>query len=419
MISETTAALGTFAALGVGAFFLNAITKATARQRAEAERRREDAFVHAWMQYYRDTGVRTEPLPPYPDTGTAAGASPMSWQSEAPLFVPASSMRMETQEWVWPGVIASGDLTLLAGAPGMGKTQVACYAAATVSRGAAWPDGAAAKRGSVIFCETEDRPSQTILPRLHAAGADVSKIEFGEHMDLSASMGMLAAQASTLPDLRLIVLSPVLTFFGKTSNDDNTVRTKLRPLLEWAAARRIAVLGVIHPPKSGPANVFAGSDAYRRACRAAWQLVVDPNDPEPDERRKGRLMVAAKANNAPDTMRLAYRIEGVRLLPSGIVTSRIRWHAPSVGRPSGGTSTPHDDGACPTPQDVAAARSALATARAWLECQLANGAMDSGEIKRAATSIGIAEVTLYRAAESLGVAREDRPGLQTKLWTLP
>jgi hypothetical protein len=115
-------------------------------------------------------------------------------------------------------------------------------------------------KGVIILCETEDRPVLALRPRLEAAGADLFRIAFGRHMDLSTGMNALAEQAEWMPDLRLLVLSPVLTFFGPTSNDDITVRAKIRPLLEWAAARNVAVLGIIHPLKQGSQDVFAGCD---------------------------------------------------------------------------------------------------------------------------------------------------------------
>ena len=111
---------------------------------------------------------------------------------------------------------------------------------------------------------------------------------------------------------------------------DITVRAKIRPLLEWAAARNVAVLGIIHPLKQGSQDVFAGCDAFRRAARAAWRCVIDPADDEPLEKRKRRLIIAAKVNNAPDDLRLAYRIEGVEL-PGGIASSRVVFQP--VGRP--------------------------------------------------------------------------------------
>ncbi len=43
--------------------------------------------------------------------------------------------------WLWPGRIARGKITLLAGDPGLGKSLVALDIAARLSRGAPWPDG--------------------------------------------------------------------------------------------------------------------------------------------------------------------------------------------------------------------------------------------------------------------------------------
>jgi putative DNA primase/helicase len=323
-----------------------------------------------------------------------------------PLFVSAANVAMTPVDWLWTGVIACGDLTLLGGEPGMGKSQVAAYAAATVSRGGQWPDGSRAKRGHSILCEIEGRHESALRPRLEAAGADLSRIEFGKHMDLSTGMGELAAQAPRLPDLRLLVLSPVLTFFGKTSNDDNSVRAKLRPLLEWAAARSVAVLGIIHPLKQGSRDVFAGCDAYRRAARAAWRCITDATDGEPVEKRKRRLIVAVKVNNAPDDVRFAYRIQGMQL-PGGISTSRAVF--------------------LPSPAEVPQASRGVAikdrmTAKAveqWLLAWLAKGSIDSAVLKTAADKDGIATGPLYRAAEALGIRRTALPGTQRKLWTLP
>jgi hypothetical protein len=338
-------------------------------------------------------------------------ARPEETAASEALFAPADSFEIEAPDWLWPGVIAAGDLTLLGGAPGMGKSQMAIYAAATISRGGAWPDGSRAKRGSTILCETEDRPGNALRPRLEAAGADISRVHFGRHMDLSRDMAALASQADALPDLRLLVLSPVLTFFGATSNDDNTVRTRLRPLFEWAAARSVAVVGIIHPLKHGPADVFAGCDAYRRACRAAWRLALDPGDDNPVEKLKRRVMLAAKVNNAPDALRLLYRIEGVTL-PGGIETSRVSFsqHPASAEAPK----------VAVVPKTRTMSPDA---ARAWLLAQLADGPRTSGQLADAMAADGISwassKPATYKAAANLNIERRPIAGSRLKMWVLP
>ena len=47
--------------------------------------------------------------------------------------------------WLWPGRIALGKVTLLAGDPGLGKSFVTLDIAARVSRGASWPDECSAR----------------------------------------------------------------------------------------------------------------------------------------------------------------------------------------------------------------------------------------------------------------------------------
>ena len=214
----------------------------------------------------------------------------------------------------------------------------------------------------------------------------------------------------------MLVLSPVLTFFGATSNDDNTVRAKLRPLLEWAAARNVAVLGIIHPLKTGSAEVFAGCDAYRRACRAAWRLAFDPADDEPVEKLKRRVLLAAKVNNAPDALRLAYRIEGVEL-PGGISTSRVVFAAESA-LPECKYSS-REDGADRRGAEAPRIKEAAAV-RAWLAGQLADGPKSAPELKATAAKAGTSARSLYRAADALGVIREPmNDGTTRKRWRLP
>lgn len=64
----------------------------------------------------------------------------------------------EQLEWLWPGRIPLGKLTLLAGDPGLGKSFVTLDMAARVSTGASWPDTPILKQtaGGVILLNAED-----------------------------------------------------------------------------------------------------------------------------------------------------------------------------------------------------------------------------------------------------------------------
>jgi hypothetical protein len=85
-----------------------------------------------------------------------------------------STVVPERIEWLWPGRIAVGKLTLFGGKPGVGKSQLTSCLAATVSKGAEWPCGEGrSPQGAVVMLSAEDGIADTIVPRLIAAGADL------------------------------------------------------------------------------------------------------------------------------------------------------------------------------------------------------------------------------------------------------
>ena len=106
------------------------------------------------------------------------GASMPSPAPRALLSQRASDVVPEQIEWLWPGRIAAGKLTLIGGKPGLGKSQVTIFIASTVTLGAQWPcNEGCSPRGSVVIFSAEDGLADTIVPRLMAAGADRTRIE--------------------------------------------------------------------------------------------------------------------------------------------------------------------------------------------------------------------------------------------------
>jgi len=249
----------------------------------------------------------------------------------AALFTSAATITQQSTDWLWPNVFPAGALSLLSGQPKAGKTQVSLDCAARISAGLGWPTGERCATGGVAIFEVEDMGASSIVPRLVAAGADLSRIVIrdaqGGALDISEQMPRVASELAAVGGVRLLVLSPLLAFFGTGVSDDATIRRRLRPLLEWAANTGAAVLGIVHPPKRPGNNLeaqFAGADTYRRAARAAWVVMPDPADnAAADAEQKRRLLVCAGINAAADDLRLRFRIEGVEV--DGIGASRIAW----------------------------------------------------------------------------------------------
>src|SRR4029077_3424108 len=88
----------------------------------------------------------------------------------------ASEIEPQPVVWLWPSRIAIGKQTLIAGEPGLGKSQIATSLVATVTTGGPWPhEEGRAPLGNAIILSAEDGIADTIVPRLHAAGANCER----------------------------------------------------------------------------------------------------------------------------------------------------------------------------------------------------------------------------------------------------
>src|SRR5262245_45412641 len=101
------------------------------------------------------------------------------WEGYKQLVVhEASAVDPAPVKWLWPGRLAIGKTTLIGGDPGLGKSQLSIFIASIMSRAGKWPckEGSSPER-SIIMLSAEDGVSDTIVPRLMAAGADRRKIK--------------------------------------------------------------------------------------------------------------------------------------------------------------------------------------------------------------------------------------------------
>lgn len=87
----------------------------------------------------------------------------------------ASSIAPTSVRWLVPGLIPLGKLTVVAGAPGLGKSLWTTLLAAEVSTGRTTGD-LAGHAGAALIASAEDDPSDTIAPRLIAADADLNAV---------------------------------------------------------------------------------------------------------------------------------------------------------------------------------------------------------------------------------------------------
>jgi hypothetical protein len=338
-----------------------------------------------------------------------------------------ADVRPEPVRWLWPGRIACGKVTMLAGNPGLGKSQITASLAATVTTGGLWPvDRTRAERGAAVFLNAEDDAGDTLVPRLTAAGADLTLCHVIDAVNiadreglprqrgfaLSRDVSALTETLASFGNVKLLVIDPVSAYLGAVDSHRNAeVRALLAPLSDMAARLGVAVVCVSHLNKGGGTDALArvtGSLAFVAAARAAWIVARDPQDPE------RRLFLPAKNNIGPDASGLAFGIEPVTL-DDGIETSRLAWHTEPV------SVTASEALAADGGQDRRSEAPQSAEAEAWLAEALAVGPVATETLRQRARADGIAWRTVERAKTALDV-RARRHGFGESgrwAWELP
>lgn len=318
-------------------------------------------------------------------------------------------------QWLWPGRVPLGRISLLVGRPGEGKSFLTTDMTARVSTGRTWPDGSPCPCGSVILVSAEDDPHDTIRPRLDAHGADVRRVhllatvrrrgEGGRLVEAMFTLEDLPALTEALerqPDCRLIVIDPIGSFIGggTDSHRDNEVRAVLAPVAQLAERYGPAVLIVAHRRKSAGTiadDLAIGSRAFTGIARAVWHLTRDTDD------KRRRLLLSGKNNLAPEGTGLAFDIGGI--------PPAIQWEPSPVNMRA--------DDALAAECEGSDDGGALAEATDFLRAELAHGRKAGTEVKAAAKSAGISNRTLDRARARLGVVAAPDGYRGPWTWGLP
>lgn len=246
-------------------------------------------------------------------------------------LISSADITSEQIRWLWNGWIPLGELTVVDGNPGCGKSQLTLDVAARLSIGSRMPPhdreagSSQRKPGSSIILSTEDSASKVIRPRLEALGADHRQIFM---LGTDGQLPTFPMQLSWLEELitrhgaKLVVLDPFFGFLdGKVeANSDAKIRTALGPMALMAQRTDCAVVLIRHLNKKSDENVLyrgGGSIGVVGQCRSAIIVGRDPDNPTT------RVMAMNKSNFGADPPSLAFEIEPVS--KSGFETCRPSW----------------------------------------------------------------------------------------------
>lgn len=193
----------------------------------------------------------------------------------------------EEYEWLWPDMIAKGELHTFAGESGIGKTQLLLKLAATVSNGGTFPNQSeSCERGGVVYLSGEDSKNRTIVPRLKACGADMANIHYMSHTKPDGSywtlgqeeLDDLSAYIQSVGNISLFIIDPITSFCGsKFDNDSVTdVRRLQVRLLKLIEDTGVACIGLTHLTKNAQnksLHRILGSGAWTHGPRMVFGAV--------------------------------------------------------------------------------------------------------------------------------------------------
>ncbi|WP_433965143.1 AAA family ATPase [Tunturiibacter gelidiferens] len=231
---------------------------------------------------------------------------------------PMSDIKTKPVKWLWQGYLPE-KLTILAGAPGTGKSTMAYTFAGIVSSGGYWPDGTKAKQGRVLIWSGEDTADDIIKPRLVEAGADPNFIEILEHAPGPDGAPVPFDPAIHIPDLRelveyhgdvlMIIIDPIVSAVTGDMNKSNEVRRALDGIGDLADDFHANIFGITHFGKNtqgkDATERLLGSQAFGAKPR---MVLVTGKDRVTEE----CVIVRSKSNIAPCSGGFKYKLNIVQ-----------------------------------------------------------------------------------------------------------
>lgn len=310
----------------------------------------------------------------------------------------------ERVTWLWRGWLPRGKLVMFDGDPDLGKSVLWADLVARATNGGPMPDGstAAGTPCRVLVMSAEDDVADTIVPRLRAAGADMSKVAtlplrrdkqgrmvpFSLPDDLARLQGALDETGA-----RFFVIDPVAAHLSESvnSHNDASLRRAMTPLAAVAQAAGAVGLLIRHLNKdTGNAKALyrgGGSIGFIGAARLGWLVASDPDD-------ESRRVLAQQKNNLSrgKSAALAYKL----------ISWRRDLDIPVIAWQGSTAHTANDLLAAPDARKAAPDRE---EAKQFWTTVLENGPVRMDAIYDEADRAGLSRITVKRAARAVKVKK--------------
>lgn len=245
---------------------------------------------------------------------------------------PASSVRLRAVRWGWDRRMPLGELTLLPGREGTGKSTLLAWLAAQLTTGML-PGVFHGQPRSIIYAATEDSWERTIAPRMLAAGADLDlvyriDVEVDDFHAGKGGTGRKLAKLSLPVDNRLlldacrkvdaaaVMLDPAISVISDRINTFKAqeLRGALEPLRATIEQAGVVCAGLVHFNKSKDVDALTAISGSRAWVEVARAVVAVARDKDAEEGDGAYTCVVSQVKNnlgRLDLPHLTYTIDSV------------------------------------------------------------------------------------------------------------
>jgi hypothetical protein len=198
------------------------------------------------------------------------------------------NVKPKSIEWLWEGMIPKGKLTMFTGESGIGKTQILCSIAATITRGGYFPgEQMHCRQADVLYLSGEDDLADTLVPRFIASGG---RPEGFHNQPAIRTDGSVFSIGEVIPEVRdhlfdhpdivLWIIDPITAFCGDNfdNNDVTSVRalaTKIKGLAEDTGIAILVLNHLTKDSKNRSVHRILGSGAWVHAPRTVLAACVN------------------------------------------------------------------------------------------------------------------------------------------------
>lgn len=254
----------------------------------------------------------------------------MALNGDRPASRSMADIKPAAVRWLWKGYLPLGKVSMFEGDPDVGKSTLTIDWTATVSTGRAWPDTVIGGNvlvskhdpAGVLLVGVEDDPEDTVVPRLMAAGADLSRVRY---LNRPVDKGGKPVPF-TIPDdiewlrkgvreadAKLVIIDPITACLPDDTKHgvDASIRKILTHLAVLAEELDCAILLIRHHNKSAGMSAKhrgGGSIAYTALARS---VITAAKVPDSMQSPDGAMFAIARAkgNLSKPPAAIGYLIE--------------------------------------------------------------------------------------------------------------